>query len=57
MPFVSEKQRKYMWWLKSNPKARKSAGLKRQEVNKMTAHDTGGKLPEVAETRRAVKGR
>ena len=48
MPFKSEKQRKLFWAAKSSARLRRKARLKRSAVDKMTSHDSGGKLPKVS---------
>ena len=49
MPFKSQKQRAMFWKAEHDPKFRKKMGLTEEQVDKMTEHDKGGKLPERAE--------
>ncbi len=46
MPFKSASQRRLFWSAKSNPALRKKLHVNLSAVEKMTEHDTGGKLPE-----------
>ena len=58
MPFVSERQRKLFWAARKNAKLRKRLKMSARDVEKMTAHDAGGRLPAVSErTKNAVGGK
>ena len=45
MPMMSEKQRRLFHAAKKSADIRKRRGLKKKTVDKMVAHDAGGKLP------------
>lgn len=45
MPFVSQKQRALFYAAKRDPAVRKRRGMSEADVDKMIAHDEGGKLP------------
>ena len=58
MPFVSERQRKLFWAARKSAKLRKRLKISKADVEKMTAHDAGGRLPAVCErTKKAVGGK
>ena len=55
MPFKSSAQRRLMWAAKKDPALRKRMHVNLDAVEKMTEHDTGGRLPE--KVRKTVKKR
>jgi hypothetical protein len=46
MPMKSEKQRRMLHGAKKDPALREKIGINMSAVEKMTDHDTGGRLPE-----------
>ncbi len=51
MPPVSEKQRRFMWAARKDPKVAKREGVSQAVAKEFTDADKGGKLPEKAKSR------